>query len=324
MLGLAAVAAQGKNALLPEEGHAQSDVPHVPIFSELQLSAPQASGPQACHTYSVFLSTGAGHHNVHCAPDGGFKYYYKESSCECETYCDKEPKCTGFVDMHYGDTDLSERHCRFKTVTEPTGTDESKEAEEKNFYIKPPPVPEPSEPIAIHGDPMFKYNGTGTHFWIAAGKLSPLLKWKSATGHNLELRGRTFERKETGNQWFKELVVVQVNGKNEDTIVDVTSNNDGCTVKRPASAAAPVGVNVTVTERPPMVQVEANGLAIAMKAARSLHFHEKEDAAQWAHLNMELPAGIPAGSHASGILAELAGVAPMSAETKGLLQRPKP
>ena len=321
ILGLASLAAQGKNALLPQDGQAQDAVPHVPIFSELQLVAPQGSGPQECHTYSVFLSTGAGHNNVNCAPDGTFKYHYKNSSCECEVYCDTEPSCKGFVDMHLGDTHLEERHCRFKTVTEPTGTGESKESDEKNFYVKPP---EASTPIAIHGDPMFKYNGTGTHFWIPAGKLSPLLTWKSATGHTLELRGRTFERKETGNQWFKQLVVVQVNGEKDDTIVDVTSNNDGCSVKRPASVATPEGVNVTVTEVPPMVQVEANGVAVELKAARSLHFKEKEDAAHWAHLNMELPEGIPVGAQASGIFAELAGAAPMSAETKEMLAKPKP
>ena len=73
-----------------------------------------------------------------------------------------------------------------------------------------------------------------------------------------------------------------------------------------------------------MVQVEANGVAVELKAARSLHFQEKEDAAHWAHLNMELPKGISVGAQASGIFAELAGAAPMSAETKGLLQKPKP
>ena len=114
MLGLASVAAQGKNALLPQDGQAQNDVPRVPIFSERQLVAPQGSGPQECHTYSVFLSTGAGHNNVKCAPDGTYKYHYKNSSCECEVYCDAEPTCTGFVDMHYGDTHLGQRHCRFK------------------------------------------------------------------------------------------------------------------------------------------------------------------------------------------------------------------
>ena len=112
-----------------------------------------------------------------------------------------------------------QRHCRFKTVTEPTGTSDSKESDEKNFYVKPPEAP---TPIAIHGDPMVKYNGTGTHFWIPAGKLSPLLTWKSATGRTLELRGRTFERKETGNQWFEQLVVK----RDGDVVLDVRVNHN--------------------------------------------------------------------------------------------------
>ena len=141
----------------------------------------QGSGPQECHTYSVFLSTGAGHNNVKCAPDGTYKYHYKNSSCECEVYCDAEPTCTGFVDMHYGDTHLGQRHCRFKTVTEPTGTSDSKESDEKNFYVKPPEAP---TPIAIHGDPMFKApkGVPNLKFSIPEGERAELLKWRGNDG----------------------------------------------------------------------------------------------------------------------------------------------
>ena len=49
---------------------------------------------------------------------------------------------------------------------------------------------------AATGDPMFKINGTGRHFWIKEGEDTPLL----AVG-DIVLSGSTFSRKDTGHQW---------------------------------------------------------------------------------------------------------------------------
>ena len=77
---------------------------------------------------------------------------------------------------------------------------------------------------AEKGDPIFKHNGTSTHFWIKAGVSTPLLKWPSHDGMNaLELSGKTFARKATGDQWFKELVVAQ----GETTVVRVSAEDPG-------------------------------------------------------------------------------------------------
>ena len=45
-------------------------------------------------------------------------------------------------------------------------------------------------------------NGTGTHFWLKEGALTPLLTFGDVT-----LSGKTFNSPDTGNQWFNQFVV---------------------------------------------------------------------------------------------------------------------
>ena len=98
---------------------------------------------------------------------------------------------------------------------------------------------------SVHGDPMFKVNGTGTHFWIKAGKLTPLLSWMSG-GATMELSGRTFNNAETGNQWFDELLIstdgspaLRVTIVSGDTKIKfdgklIKPSNSAATVRKPA------------------------------------------------------------------------------------------
>ena len=62
----------------------------------------------------------------------------------------------------------------------------------------------------VHGDPMFKINGTGRHFWISSGTLTPLLKWRCVDNvTDVVLAGKTTTRPQSGDQWFTQLVFSQ-------------------------------------------------------------------------------------------------------------------
>ena len=62
----------------------------------------------------------------------------------------------------------------------------------------------------VHGDPMFKINGTGRHFWINSGTLTPLLTWRCVDNiTDVVLAGKTTTRPESGDQWFTQLVFSQ-------------------------------------------------------------------------------------------------------------------
>ena len=67
----------------------------------------------------------------------------------------------------------------------------------------------PLATLTVHGDPMAKRGGesVGTHFWMRSGQMTPLLTWESPTGRKMKLMGMTFERPNSGNQWFKQLVI---------------------------------------------------------------------------------------------------------------------
>lgn len=64
---------------------------------------------------------------------------------------------------------------------------------------------------------MFKINGTGSHFWLVEGILTPLL-----TLGNVAVMGKTFGRRATGHQWFEEFTIS--NGK---VVLDVAASNGG-------------------------------------------------------------------------------------------------
>ena len=58
---------------------------------------------------------------------------------------------------------------------------------------------EPVSTVTVHGDPMFKVNGTGTHFWIKAGTRTPLLTWPLDDGSLATLSRKTIDNAATGN-----------------------------------------------------------------------------------------------------------------------------
>ena len=57
----------------------------------------------------------------------------------------------------------------------------------------------------MHGDPMFKVNGQGVHFWIKEGSLQQLMAWEDPkTGGPVSIEGKTFGHPTTNHQWFDE------------------------------------------------------------------------------------------------------------------------
>lgn len=69
------------------------------------------------------------------------------------------------------------------------------------------------------------------------------------------------------------------------------------------------------------LQVDAGGLQLTINMAKAIKFDKEIDRVKWAHLNVNLNSGLPAG--ASGIFAELVGLQPLSQATKELLERPE-
>jgi len=175
-----------------------------------------------------------------------------------------------------------------------------------------------SAPISVHGDPMFKHNGTGTHFWIKEDVLTPLLLWRTADGLVMELSARTFNRPETGNQWIKQVVVAQ----NGTTVLDVSATTDDrqMRVKRPARAGKDVNIQVGEDN---LVDIEANGVRFVLKPAQATKFYGHDTRHKYEHLDMQFPDGISAAAKPTGIFAQLAGVQPMLAATKELLVEPR-
>lgn len=169
---------------------------------------------------------------------------------------------------------------------------------------------------------MFKHNGTGTHFWITEGVLQPLLEWRTTDGHALELSGRTFACKATGNQWFKQLVVAQ----DGDVLLELTAqsadNRRRTMVVKRRRGELPKGISVKeATEG--LLSFEASGVAFEVKSASAAKFARKDAARdKYHHLNVGFESGIPPGVHATGIFAQLAGLEPMLAATKEMLKPP--
>ena len=180
--------------------------------------------------------------------------------------------------------------------------------------------------INIHGDPMFKSNGTGTHFWVKEGTLTPLLTWHSAKGKKIELSGRTITHHKSDYQWFKQLVLTQ-DGK---AVVDMVAHDPGAKRNnalqgdpfKVTRGEAQLESNSLVKITTEKVEVEINGLHFVVQPSEARKFTTVQERQHYEHLNLHFDRGIPGGLGAAGILAELAGIQPMSASTKAMLLRP--
>ena len=77
----------------------------------------------------------------------------------------------------------------------------------------------------------------GTHLWIVSGRLTPLLEWRSAEGRLMQLQGKTFDRPETGSQWFDQLAITS----DRKMVVDVTAEMTHTGTARVMLDGKPVG-----------------------------------------------------------------------------------
>ena len=203
----------------------------------------------------------------------------------------------------------------------------------------PPPSPPASPPsvISVHGDPMFKLNGEkqAHHFWVKEGSLTPLLSWQTQENRTMTLSGLTFSRIETGNQWFKQLVLSQ----DKQVVLDMAARDPREAPDKKALAAKHTSIDEVNrmkvsrgTEQlaagsmeiaKDMVQVEAGGIHFTVQPSHAAKFDTLHEQLQYEHLNVRFDAGIPANVHAKGIFAQLAGAEPMGEDTMALLVPPE-
>ena len=203
----------------------------------------------------------------------------------------------------------------------------------------PPPV------LTVHGDPMAKIGDrSGEHLWIASGVLTPLLEWTSDAGRRMVLAGRTIDRRSSGSQWFKQLVVSADGVRSLDVSAEMTDRGtvkillDGKAIRdTPVLGATRLFVseqqNVTLqmSKRPgkhvnrgdpnidDQMELDADGLRMTVWTSKAKKFTTGAEQSMYLHLNFKMEHGVPRG--AKGLLAELAGDVPMSEATRAMFKQ---
>lgn len=184
-----------------------------------------------------------------------------------------------------------------------------------------------SDGPVVHGDPMFKVNGTGTHLWIAAGQLTPLLQWKARSGSDMQLLGKTVSRPTSGNQWFNQFVV-----KQDDAVVlnatinQATSNMDvlldehvvnpwrrderSSAVKHSHRKGLSLFAHefVNNTEKTNQVHVYTGGVFMTLYPSLAHKFVDEFSQHKYQHLNIRFSSPLPMDS--TGIFAEVRALLP--------------
>ena len=165
----------------------------------------------------------------------------------------------------------------------------------------------------VHGDPMFKINGKGVHFWMKEGALQNLMTYKDPkTGQTLTLEGKTFSdptdeldaTKRVANQWFDEFRL-----KRGALTAARIYMQDGKMVTRSRGSTVPQDGEM---------EIVLGGLTMRIFPALASKFSNANKQEKYAHLNIDFGTALP--QSATGIFAELAGIVPMSAATKATLQ----
>ena len=157
----------------------------------------------------------------------------------------------------------------------------------------------------VHGDPMFKVNGEGVHFWIKEGVPQKLMRWTDpVNGNTLELAGKTFGHPTTNNQWFDEFQL-----KREGIRVAHVYMQDGKMLAYSNSAPFAQDGNL---------EVILGGLKMRIFNATASKFSDAAEQAKYAHLNIDFETALP--QSAIGTFAELVGIKPMSEATKATLK----
>jgi hypothetical protein len=213
-------------------------------------------------------------------------------------------------------------------------------------------APPPPSKVTVGGDPIFTVGDkrNTTHVWLPFGEMTKLLQWTVPGGRTMELLGKTFHQVDgydnhvTENEWFGQFVIKH----GEQTVLDVSADQENLgnmKVVMDGKVAEPMPgemvytsethhrVKFTVGQTPDTdaftikgvrgrrLLVDAGGLQLTINMAKAIKFDKELDRVKWAHLNVNLNNGLPAGSE--GIFAELVGLQPLSEATKELLERPE-
>ena len=209
--------------------------------------------------------------------------------------------------------------------------------------------------LVLHGDPVLKMaNGEerGARFHLKPGHLTPLLMWTSPTGEKMSLEGSTFEDdgkiEDTTHEWLNQLIL-KADG---NVVVNATAGYSQfgtihvAVDQKPLLLAPDMGQTHTVRSATKSVELKISKLQnkleknkerfmIGDKHAEKLAISaaplqmeiysskagkfelNKHRQIKYMHLNLRLLGALPSG--ATGPLAELAGAAPLSAETESLI-----
>ena len=216
----------------------------------------------------------------------------------------------------------------------------------------------PALPVAVEGnstlsirdDPMFFINGKQKQFWLPTGKPTVMLHW--ADGKNrFVLKGTTFGH--GGTQWFRDFSLVvdhemvisvsiadllQDESDEESSkpcvsgtvcTLDVKVDGERLNTLRQRVHSGPVSAEITALANHTIgkktaesVEIDAPGFSVAFSSTAANRYDDLPREQRWAHLNLKMKRDLP--QSASGFMAELAELRPMSDATKKLLIKPDP
>jgi hypothetical protein len=214
-------------------------------------------------------------------------------------------------------------------------------------------VTAPCTTVSISNDPMFVVNGIRRHFWLPTNKNTKLMEWEAPAGgrsHKFSLSGDTFGH--GPSQWFrsyvirvdgKELMRVRIaDGPKKEPLSKTARDRSLRTIDlwvdaKPVTTIGKSVKSVRVQDMSALpsvqvarligsthaetVEIHAPGLALTIASAGANKYDKEAQKVRWAHLNLKVRSSLP--SSASGLVAELAGVKPLSKTTKGYLKVPK-
>lgn len=202
----------------------------------------------------------------------------------------------------------------------------------------------PTDPSTVHGDALLE-TGTQQKFTMPLGVPVPLLAWRVNQNETLELNATAFETPSTHDQWFDSFALTS-NGRE---IFNVSSGFSKIgTIKlsidgkpRPAASnperkygsvvkftavTSPTAFELSMlpdrlrigNKRAQKLTIKTrDGVAFSIFSSKAAKFEDQAQQVKYAHLNLRLDTGLPTG--AKGAVAEMAGDAPMSADTKRMI-----
>lgn len=195
--------------------------------------------------------------------------------------------------------------------------------------IELPPVVK----LSVHGDPMFKVDGVSMHFTLTPNVLTPLLAWTAPGGSEMRLEGETYDLgqvpgdPDTPGQWFKRLKVTRnsadavevVAKKTHEGNMQVKVNGEIALLEQLRNEALGLGDRLqmlTHEKREGELNMTMGGLEFTVSTRRNLNhsLQDNDRPSAILHLNFKLTSALP--KTASGLLAELASVKPMSKSTR--------